>query len=119
MESVSIIISNRQRISLNYGRSVKALERRDCDVLVVGGGAAASRAAYEAKRAYPNLNVLVAVAGAYGTSGSTNLMASESLGINAPFDFMKDGDSADVYYQDMIETGGGLSDPDLVSGDRG
>jgi len=89
------------------------LEQYVCDVLVVGGGAAACRAAYEAKKLHPDLKVLMAVAGVLGTSGSTNLIASESLGINAPFDFMKDGDSPDVYYQDMIETGGGLSDPEL------
>jgi fumarate reductase (CoM/CoB) subunit A len=89
------------------------LERYECDVLVAGGGGAGSRAAYEAKRLDPGLKVLMAVAGACGTSGSTNLDASESLGINAPFDFMGDGDSPDVYYQDMIETGGGLSDPGL------
>ena len=89
------------------------MEQYVCDVLVVGGGAAACRAAYEAKKLHPDLKVLMAVAGVLGTSGSTNLIASESLGINAPFDFMKDGDSPDVYYQDMIETGGGLSDPEL------
>ncbi len=89
------------------------MEQYLCDVLVIGGGAAACRAAYEAKRLYPELKVRMLVAGTLGTSGSTNLIASESLGINAPFDFMKDGDSPDVYYQDMIETGGGLSDPEL------
>ena len=85
----------------------------DCDVLIVGGGAAGSRAAYEAKRAHPNLKVLLTVAGGFGTSGSTNLIASESLGINAPFDYMKDGDSPDVFYRDILETGAGLSDPVL------
>jgi len=89
------------------------LEQYGCDVLVIGGGAAACRAAYEAKKLCPDLKVQMALAGTLGTSGSTNLIASESLGINAPFDFMKDGDSPDVYYQDMIETGGGLSDPEL------
>jgi succinate dehydrogenase/fumarate reductase flavoprotein subunit len=85
----------------------------DCDVLVVGGGAAGSRAAYEAKRAHPELKIMIAVAGGLGTSGSTNLMASESLGINAPFNYMGDGDSPELYYQDMLQTGGGLSDPAL------
>jgi fumarate reductase (CoM/CoB) subunit A len=85
----------------------------DCDVLVVGGGAAGSRAAYEAKRTHPRLKVLLAVAGGYGSSGSTNLIASESLGISAPFDYMKDGDSPDVFYRDILETGAGLSDPVL------
>ncbi len=86
----------------------------DCDLLIVGGGAAGSRAAYEAKRTHPKLNVLLAVAGGFGTSGSTNLIASESLGINAPFDSRKDGDNPDVFYQDIMETGMGLSDPVLA-----
>ncbi len=91
----------------------KATEKLDCDVLIIGGGAAGSRAAYEAKKAHPELKVLMAVSGGFGTSGSTNLMASESLGINAPYNYMEDGDSPEVYYHDMIETGGGLSDPSL------
>ncbi|MBN2439584.1 MAG: FAD-dependent oxidoreductase [Deltaproteobacteria bacterium] len=86
----------------------------DCDVLVIGGGAAGSRAAYEAKRTHPELKVLLVAAGGFGSSGSTNLMASESLGINAPFNYMQDGDSADVFYRDIVETGGGLSDPILA-----
>ena len=85
-----------------------------CDVLVIGGGAAGSRAAYEAKRAYPGLDVLLVVAGGFGSSGSTNLIASESLGINAPFNFEGDGDDPDVFYRDIIETGGGLGDPALA-----
>ncbi|MDI7259940.1 MAG: FAD-binding protein [Thermodesulfobacteriota bacterium] len=87
------------------------MQKLDCDILIIGGGAAGSRAAYEAKKAHPELRVLMAVAGGFGTSGSTNLMASESLGINAPFNYMEDGDSPEVYYHDMIETGGGLGDP--------
>lgn len=86
----------------------------DCDVLIVGGGAAGSRAAREAKRSQPDLKVMLAVAGSYGSSGSTNLIASESLGISAPFDYMKDGDSPDVFYRDILETGAGLSDPALA-----
>ena len=89
------------------------MNRVDCDVLVVGGGAAGCRAAYEAKRLHPELKVLMAVAGSLGSSGSTNLIASESLGINAPFDSMKDGDNPDVFYRDILETGAGLSDPVL------
>jgi fumarate reductase (CoM/CoB) subunit A len=85
----------------------------DCDVLIVGGGAAGSRAACEAKRTHPKLKVLIAVAGGFGSSGSTNLIASESLGINAPFNYMKDGDNPDVFYRDILETGAGLNDPVL------
>jgi fumarate reductase (CoM/CoB) subunit A len=95
-----------------------------CDVLVIGGGAAGSRAAYEAKRAYPDLEVTLVVAGKYGASGSSNLVASEALGINAPFNLMNDGDNPDIYHQDMVTTGGGLADFALCriiadqSGDR-
>ena len=84
-----------------------------CDVLIVGGGAAGSRAAYEAKRSRPDLSVVLVVAGEYGSSGSTNLIASESLGINAPFDYAQDGDNPEVYLHDMLTTGAGLADPSL------
>jgi succinate dehydrogenase/fumarate reductase flavoprotein subunit len=84
-----------------------------CDVLIVGGGAAGSRAALEAKRTGKDLDVLIAVAGKYGQSGSTGLIASESLGINAPFNFEGDGDTPDIYFEDIVQTGGGLADPKL------
>ena len=58
--------------------------------------------------------MLLVVAGGFGSSGSTNLIASESLGISAPFNFEGDGDNPDVFYRDIIETGGGLSDPALA-----
>jgi fumarate reductase (CoM/CoB) subunit A len=35
------------------------MKEMHCDVLVIGGGAAGSRAAYEAKKAYPGLNVML------------------------------------------------------------
>jgi len=89
------------------------LENISCDVLIVGGGAAGSRAAYEAKKTHPELEVVIVVAGKYGHSGSSTLIASESLGINAPFNFEGDGDNPEVYYEDMLVTGGGLSDPKL------
>jgi len=89
------------------------MEKIDCDILIVGGGAAGSRAAYEAKKLCPELKVIMAVRGGFGSSGSTNLMASESLGINAPFNFMDDGDNSEVFYKDMMDTGAGLADPNL------
>lgn len=84
-----------------------------CDVLVIGGGAAGSRAAYEAKKRHPELQVFLMVAGHYGSSGSSNLMASESLGINAPFNYMGDGDNSSIYYEDTVSTGGYLADEKL------
>jgi fumarate reductase (CoM/CoB) subunit A len=89
------------------------MEHINCDVLIIGGGAAGSRAAYEAKRSHPDLDVMMAVAGKYGQSGSSTLIASESLGINAPFNYMNDGDDPDIFYKDILTTGGGLADPKL------
>lgn len=84
-----------------------------CGVLVIGGGAAGTRAAYEAKRLHPELEVLLAVTGQYETGGSTNMVASEALGINAPLNCQGDGDTPDIYLGDTLETGGGLGDPAL------
>ena len=89
------------------------MDELGCDVLVIGGGAAGSRAALEAKRSCPALDVALAIAGKSGHTGSTALIASESLGINAPFNFTGDGDGPDVYLQDMLATGGGLSSAPL------
>ncbi|MFC2070771.1 FAD-binding protein [Chloroflexota bacterium] len=85
------------------------------DVLVVGGGGAGSRAAYEAKRFAPGLDVLVAVDGTWGTGGSTVWRASETLGINAPLNAAEDGDSPEVFLNDILETGLGLANPSLAS----
>ena len=84
------------------------------DVLVVGGGGAASRAAYEAKRFEPGLDVTIAIEGPWGKCGSTVWVASEALGINAPLNAEGDGDSPEVFLDDILETGLGLADRSLA-----
>ncbi|MBU1697198.1 MAG: FAD-binding protein, partial [Proteobacteria bacterium] len=79
-------------------------ETLQTDVLVVGGGGAASRAAYEAKRFDPGLDVTVAVEGSWGKCGSTVWVASETLGINAPLNAAEDGDSPEIFLDDILET---------------
>ncbi|MBC8387965.1 MAG: FAD-binding protein [Actinobacteria bacterium] len=83
------------------------------DILVIGGGGAGSRAALTAKISNPNLKVMLATAGKYGFSGSTNFFASETLGINAPFNYEDDGDNPEIYKNDMLETGLGLANEEL------
>ena len=85
------------------------------DVLVVGGGGAASRAAYEAKRFDPGIDVTVAVEGPWGRCGSTVWVASEALGINAPLNAAEDGDSPEVFLDDILKTGFGLANPSLAT----
>ncbi|MBQ3664194.1 MAG: FAD-binding protein [Clostridia bacterium] len=71
------------------------------------------RAAYEAKKNRPELDVLVVTSGTKTSGGSSNLMASEALGINAPLNLMQDGDTPDIYMEDMQRTGGGLQNDHL------
>ena len=89
------------------------MESVTTDVLVVGAGAAGLRAAYEAKRHRPSLRVTLLTLGRLGRASSTDLVASESLGINAPLDLAGDGDSPDEYLGDMLSTGLGLADERL------
>lgn len=83
------------------------------DVLIVGGGGAAARAAYEAKRLEPDLDVTVVTEGKWGSSGSTVWVASETLGINAPLNAAGDGDSPEIFLSDILKTGLGLADRSL------
>lgn len=90
-------------------------ETLQTDVLIIGGGGAASRAAFEAKRFDPRLDVTLVVAGDWGNCGSTVWVASETLGINAPLNSADDGDSPEVFLEDILETGLGLANPVLAS----
>ncbi len=90
-------------------------ETLQTDVLIIGGGGAAGRAAYEAKRMEPQVDVTVATEGTWGSGGSTVWVASETLGINAPLNASDDGDSPDVYLEDILKTGLGLADESLAS----
>ncbi len=82
-----------------------------CDVLVVGAGAAGSRAALEAKRCHPELRVVLAIAGRQCKTGSTQLIASESLGINAPFNFAGDATALTFITRTCWQPAAGLTIP--------
>ena len=78
----------------------------ECDVLVIGGGGAGARAALEAKRR--GAEVCLVTKGKFGETGSTNFIASETLGINAAFGYADERDNPEVHLKDTIETGLGL-----------
>jgi fumarate reductase (CoM/CoB) subunit A len=83
------------------------METLETDVLVVGGGLAALRAAYDAAGA--GARVALAVKGRAGRSGSS---AMTSAGYSA---WIRPDDSAERHYQDTVAGGRGLSDPRLVA----
>ena len=82
------------------------LETLDTDVLVVGGGLAALRAAYDA--AGEGARVALAVKGRAGRSGSS---AMTSAGYSA---WIRPDDSPERHYQDTIAGGRGLTEPRLA-----
>ncbi len=78
----------------------------ETDVLVVGGGLAALRAAYDALKA--GARVVLAVKGKAGRSGSSAMTsAGYSTALSA-------SDSADAYFADTMKGGRGINDPKLV-----
>lgn len=78
----------------------------DCDVLVIGAGAAATRAALEA--ANPGVTVILVDKGECGRSG-TSPLALHGLATT-----LHEGDSEERLLQDIVHAGGDLSDHDLV-----
>lgn len=76
------------------------------DVLVIGAGGAATRAALEASN--QGVRVIVVDKGKFGDSGSSPLCLQ---GIAAP---IVAGDSPESFYEDWIRVGQGMSDQNLV-----
>ena len=78
----------------------------ETDVLVVGGGLAALRAAYDALLS--GARVVLAVKGKAGRSGSS---AMTSAGYSTA---LGEADSPETYFEDTIKGGHGINDPKLV-----
>ncbi len=85
------------------------MERIECDVLVLGGGGAALRAAIEA--AHHDLNVVLVSKGPLGRSGCT-VMAEG--GYNAVLRTASPDDTLDLHFRDTVEGGAYLNDQRLV-----
>lgn len=78
------------------------------DVLVIGGGSAATRAALEA--AATGVQVLLADKGEVGESGSS---PHALVGFSVPL--LDDADSAELFVEDWVSASGGICDRDLVA----
>jgi succinate dehydrogenase/fumarate reductase flavoprotein subunit len=84
-----------------------------CDVLVIGAGGAALRAALEAHD--NGAHVILVTKGTFGESGATAYRGATSPGgFNFPDGDADPSDNLDVYFQDIIDAGLGMCDERLV-----
>lgn len=86
--------------------------RLKTDVLVVGGGGAALRAALSAKDC--GVDVLIISKGDIGKSGATYYSAAEVGAFNVPDGAIDPTDTKDIYYEDIINMASGCADPKLA-----
>ena len=98
------IVNDLRRLGLD-------VEELQADVLVVGGGGAASRAALSARQA--GADVLVLAKAPLGVGGSTVHGASEIMSMGAS-GFGDRADGPEVHYRDTMAAARGFIDPKLV-----
>jgi len=84
----------------------------NADVLVIGGGGAAARAALAARER--GSSVRLVCKGKTLGSGSTASAVSELLGIGAALGYTDRRDKPEVHYHDTLEAATGFVDPKLV-----
>jgi len=84
----------------------------ETDVLVVGGGGAGERSAYESAK--HGVNVIMVVKGKLGKSGCTTRSVSELSAYSAALGHADPRDNPSRHYLDTIDQGGGLSNQELV-----
>jgi len=86
------------------------------NVLIVGGGGAALRAAIAAKENYPEGNIVVATKGTLGKSGVTANACSDRMAFHAtlPSTLPNEPDNWRYHANDIYEIGGHVSDKDLA-----
>ena len=87
------------------------MKERTCDVLVIGGGGAALRAAIEAYETSATRGVLLVTKGELGRSGCTALACSDRMAFHATLPYTgPGGDDAWRYHAvDIYEIGGRVS----------
>ncbi|MDK2992240.1 MAG: hypothetical protein PWP48_1473 [Clostridiales bacterium] len=88
----------------------------NCDVLVIGGGGAALRAAIAAKERYPGTSVLLITKGTLGKSGTTANARSDRMAFHATLEHTLPGgpDAWKYHADDIYRIGGMVSDYDLA-----
>jgi succinate dehydrogenase / fumarate reductase flavoprotein subunit len=92
------------------------ISKTECDVLVVGSGGAALRAAIAAKEVSPQARVLVLTKGELGKSGVTAKACSDRMAFHATLPYTEPGgpDNWRYHADDVYRMGGYVSDEDLA-----
>jgi succinate dehydrogenase/fumarate reductase flavoprotein subunit len=92
------------------------LEHQRTDVLVIGGGGAALRAALAARESDPALRVTLVTKGALGASGVTATACSDRMAFHATLPHTQPGgtDAWRYHASDIYAIGGQVSDADLA-----
>lgn len=87
-----------------------------CDVLVIGGGGAALRAACAAREMAPQLRVVLITKGKLGHSGVTATACSDRMAFHATLETTEPGgpDAWRYHAEDIYRIGGYVSDADLA-----
>jgi len=88
----------------------------NCDVLIVGAGGGALRAAIAAQRANRELTVMIATKGKLGQSGVTALACSDRMAFHAtlPYTLPNKEENWRYHAEDIYRLGGHVSDPSLA-----
>jgi succinate dehydrogenase/fumarate reductase flavoprotein subunit len=89
-----------------------ALRTVSADVLVIGGGAMAGRAAIEACR--QGARVIMVMKDRFGTSGASAFKVAETAGYNVADGLVDPGDTPEEHFKDIIAAAAGTCDERLA-----
>jgi succinate dehydrogenase/fumarate reductase flavoprotein subunit len=89
----------------------------ESDVLIIGSGGAALRAAIEAKETFPGGRITVLTKGEMGKCGVTAISCSDRMAFHATLPYTAPGgpDNWKHHAQDIFQIGGFVSDADLAA----
>jgi succinate dehydrogenase / fumarate reductase flavoprotein subunit len=92
------------------------MNRITTDVLIIGGGSAALRAAISAKENYPEGDIVIVTKGILGKSGITANACSDRMAFHAtlPSTLPNEPENWRYHADDIYEIGGHVSDKDLA-----
>ena len=96
----------------NNSSTLKLVEEKKTDVLVIGSGGAGCRTALETFQA--GAHVTIVTKGAFGKSGTTAFRVADTAGFNLADGIVDPEDSPKKHYEDILQAGMGMVYEDLA-----